>query len=231
LIYEPDQYGGHYHEAIALVRNTTGSWKTVYGQFSIREAVSLVGTADSNYVTIAPRAEGLLTAQAVNPKPVPTRRVTLTHDTQPVFSTPRPNAVRFRRATYMKGGPIDTCVLSVMATNTTAKAMRTTEISMVGLQNGRIVTGGSTYETLLPRTPKIIQITRPSPAMCPASVGEVRAYVNLGPDIGLSFCARHPPSDLTRPSRTVAPRMGVRLSRCRCSRNRPSPGGIGNVGT
>ena len=182
IIYEPDQVGGHFHEVFALVRNKTGSWKRVTGQFSIRQAGRLVGTPDADYITLAPRAEGLLQANAVKlPRPVPSGRVTLTVDASAPFSQPRSGAIRLQTPRYVKGGGgFGSCSLTVKATNTTSKKIDLAKISMVGLRLGRIVTGGLTYPTLYPHTPNIVEISLASPALCPARVDSARAYWSLG---------------------------------------------------
>lgn len=182
VIYEPDQTGGPFHEVLALVRNTTGSWKTVNGQFSIRQGGRLVGTPDAIPIQLAPHAEGILTAEAVKlPRPVMRGVVTLTTDAESPFTTPpKTNAIRLTAPRYVKGGgAFGRCSLKVTATNTTSKRMGSATISMVGLRSGKIVTGGSTYEALYPRTPKIVEIDIPSPALCPVRVDQVRASWSL----------------------------------------------------
>ncbi len=177
LFFLPNQVGGHFHVAVGLIRNNSGSAREVSGQFSIHDAKGLVGTADAVPVTVPAHAESVLLADSVK---LP-RAVTSGSAAKLVVSDDDPyealTPVRFSGAHYVPGGGVfNSCALVVRAVSRATKKV-SVQILAIALDGARIVSAESTYEDLYPGTPDVVTLSMDSDALCPKSVTSVRAFV------------------------------------------------------
>jgi hypothetical protein len=165
IIYEPDQVGGHYHTAVALVRNTSDRAISIDGQFSFEDdSGNLIGTADVSLDRLEGGAEGALIADGVDlPKPLRKGHLQVILDTG--APSDGPAHVQFGRPHYVASSGFGTCALRVTATSPSKQSL--VDVILVGLEGGRIVTAGNDYPDFLPNAAKVIDITMVSPALCP----------------------------------------------------------------
>ena len=179
VIYLPNQTGGKYHTAIALVRNTTDRPLQVQGQFAISDAKGLVGTADATIVTIPARSEGAVIADTIDlDHAVKKGTVELTVAATEPLGEPEGGSIttghpRFKRDSF------GFCSISAPVTSTLKDKQELAAVTLVGLKHGKIVTGGYTYPTLFPNKPAVVEVSMVSEALCPKGIDKLLAFASL----------------------------------------------------
>jgi hypothetical protein len=183
LAYMPDQEGGNWHDALAVVENHNRFTVTLSGQFSIFSASGeLLKTTRPNPVTLAPGESAPMLDTVIDlPQPAPDGYVKL-YLRLMSYTKPTPPQVWLSDIAYRPPPPDSIsgrgCTITGVVHNTLPKATSLVGISAITMSAGQLVAGDYTYlYDLMPGLDATFQIKPPSPTQCPPAVDAVLAHV------------------------------------------------------
>jgi hypothetical protein len=184
LVYLPDQEGGNYHDAFAVVDNNSRYTAVLGGQFSIYNAAGqLVKTVSARQVAIAPDASAPMLSTVINLRePAPDGYAKL-YPRITDYSRPTTPSTSLSDVAYHPA-PADStngrgCTITGVVHNTLIRSATFVGVSAVAVSGGTIVTGDTDYiDDMLPGLDATFEIRPVSPAECPATVDEVLAHVD-----------------------------------------------------
>ncbi len=169
---------GHFYSGVAIIKNETGSDLAINAQFSVSNKSGLLGNGDAQTTLLAGQEGALISHEFELPPSLKKHEVEVAiseNEAELISDELRdPNAITLEDP-RIRPADGSICRFSVTALNHTSEA-REVSITWVGLRKGTPIVAAQIFPTLLPDTPKIIDVQYASLRKCSARINEVRVY-------------------------------------------------------